>query len=148
MKKKISFVYPTLITEGMRAGGFYLPTIAMNFDGADRDKRHSLVITAGFILKNVGGYYMEVGIYHNGKPLISNPEDKGRMDTMYHQISPSGPKVAIYTMHVNGIVFSSPGAHEVIVKVYPSNGEEITDLPVDEHKCEFYVFHKGDSNEQ
>lgn len=135
--EKISFIYPTLIDEGVVANAFYTPNISMQ--PRNGGKLQTLAITGGFIFKNVGVYFMDVGIYRGEESVIGTVTNAGIIETSFYQIIDKGPQLAIYSMIAENVDLSTSGFYRVVVRAYGSDNGVRNSTPVDERECFFFV---------
>ncbi|MBC0853854.1 hypothetical protein [Pantoea stewartii] len=139
-QEKISFVYPTLVREGMFAGGIYTPDLSMTID--NKEQKNLIAVTAGFAMKSVGMYAIEVEINEESAPLPTEHSLSGHIQTNYLERTKDGGQIAIFTMLSDNADLSNNGFYRVVVRLYKtSNGEKIGNR-LDEKDCFFYVSHK------
>ena len=140
-KEIISYVYPTLIKESMPAGNVYLPQISIVPD--ERSATQTLSVTAGFILHQVGVYYMEVCVYRNDESLIVSPDlSDGLIETKFYERAGTSTLLTIYSMIASKVDLSHDGIYRVSVKTYRSQDGVRDDHPAAENECFFHVSHR------
>ena len=138
-KEKISFIYPTLIQEGMSPSNMYPPTISMKIN---QHVKNMIGITAGFYIKTIGTYIIEVEIRHVDDNVKLEGDFYGTIETKYIEKIEESHQLAVYTMLSDNTDFSKNGFYEVSVRFFKaSNGEKIGER-LDENKCFFYVSHE------
>ncbi|HDT5219227.1 TPA: hypothetical protein RCG95_001978 [Enterobacter roggenkampii] len=143
-QEKISFVYPTLMREGMFAGGIYAPDLSMVIDR--KEQKTPIAVTAGFLMKSVEMYVIEVEINAMDAPSPTEHSLSGHIQTKYIERIKDGGQLAVYTMLSENADLNNDGFYRVVVRFYKtSNGEKIGNC-LDEKDCFFYVSHK-DSGE-
>lgn len=139
-QEKISFVYPSLIEEGMSATGMYPPTLSMKINNPER--KNMIGITAGFNIKTVGIYIIEVETKHVDDNAKAELSFYGLIETKYLERIDESNQLAVYTMLSDNTDLSNNGFYEVSVRFFrSSNGVKIGNS-LDEKKCFFYVSHK------
>ncbi|MBV4365040.1 hypothetical protein ACMGGR_08490 [Erwinia sp. BNK-24-b] len=141
MEEIISYVYPTLLREGMSASETYPPQLSITPD--TKDGTHTLAVTAAFILQQVGMYYMEVGVYRHDESVIASPSRSGLIETKFYEQTQTSRLLTIYSMIASGVDLSVEGIYRISVKAYRSKDGIRNELPAAENECFFYVSYRA-----
>ncbi|MEI9628630.1 hypothetical protein [Phytobacter diazotrophicus] len=139
-QEKISFVYPSLIDEGMSAEGMYPPTLSMKISNLER--KNMIGVTAGFNIRTVGIYVIEVEIKHSDDTSKAESSFYGLIETKYLEKIDNSNQLAIYTMLSDNTDLSRNGFYTVSVRFFKSSSGEKVGDSLDEKTCFFYVSHE------
>ncbi|HHS9880090.1 TPA: hypothetical protein ACT0TC_003899 [Klebsiella aerogenes] len=136
--EKVLFAYPTLVKEGMPAGGFYPPD-AVLFN-VDPHENHSIVITVGFVTTSAGNYWNEIDVVLNGKSVISTEHDGESTFNILLSTSPSLEQhVTVSSFFLKAVKLPEAGLYTAKVSLYDSDSNGNKGQLIDKKECSFIV---------
>ncbi|EPI2798848.1 hypothetical protein ACS5LO_000233 [Citrobacter koseri] len=136
LKSRITFAYPTWIQPGMSIYGPFRPDTAFQVEALPMDIEFFL--SFGMVLALDEDFSVEVNVFYNEKPLIS--EHRAAVDSrmLSPVVSSSNEFVTASVMKMNSITIENEGVYKIRITLYGGHlGKDRVTL--DEYDCFFVV---------